>query len=306
MLPHPWQNFAVSFSAIFLLGSPTFFMSRSQIDKPSITSANLSVKNSGPNEQEPKKSDPRQIAAIAADQKAEAEREAANKKISTTQNLLVNNNLRFNDPQAGPKTSNNLKKIALAFCNYESTYANFPASAIIEPKTKKPLLSWRVTILPFIEEEKLFKQFKLDESWDSEHNLKLIKDMPKIYQNPSSYNQNDEKTYYKVFHGNGAIFDLNKKSPSMSSISNQDGSSNTLLVVESEKPVIWTKPEDIEFNPNNSLPKMLSRTKNFKTGFYCAFADGSVKFIRLPLNSETFKNLIQKNDGQIIPNSIFN
>lgn len=80
MLPHPWQNFAVSFSAIFLLGSPTFFMSRSQIDKPSITSANLSVKNSGPNEQEPKKSDPRQIAAIAADQKAEAERQAAKSK----------------------------------------------------------------------------------------------------------------------------------------------------------------------------------------------------------------------------------
>jgi hypothetical protein len=81
MLPQPWQNFAASFFAILLLGSPTFFMGKSQADKPSNSSANLTAKNIAPNGPEPKKADPRQNAALAADRKAEAERQAAKLKI---------------------------------------------------------------------------------------------------------------------------------------------------------------------------------------------------------------------------------
>jgi len=303
MLPQPWQNFAASFFTILVLGSPTFFMGKSQADKPSNSSANLIAKNRAPNGPEPKKSDPRQNAALAADRKAELE--TSKLKIKVGQILQVNESPRELAAKVSTKTSNNLKTICLAFSNYETTYNNFPAASIIDKKTNKPLLSWRVTILPYIEEEKLFKQFKLDEPWDSEHNIKLAKNMPLTYLNASSNKQYDDKTNYKIFHGNGAIFDLNKKNPSMSSISNEDGTSNTLLVVESEEPVLWTKPEDIEFNPNKPLPKMLIRNKNFTNGFYGAFADGSVKFIKFPLDPEIFKNLIQKNDGQIIPNFIF-
>ena len=75
MLSQPWQNFAASFFTILLLGSPTFFIGKSQADKPTNSSANLVPKNRGPNGPETKKSDPRQIAALAADRKAEAERQ---------------------------------------------------------------------------------------------------------------------------------------------------------------------------------------------------------------------------------------
>ena len=71
MLTKPWQNFAASFFAILLLGSPTFFMGKSQEDKPTNSSANLTLKNIAPNGPEPKKADPRQSAALAADRKAE-------------------------------------------------------------------------------------------------------------------------------------------------------------------------------------------------------------------------------------------
>jgi len=81
MLPQPWQNFAASFFTILLLGSPTFFMGKSQADKPTNSSANLAPKNRGPNGPEPKKSDPRQIAALAADRKVEEERQAAKLKV---------------------------------------------------------------------------------------------------------------------------------------------------------------------------------------------------------------------------------
>jgi len=80
MLPQPWQNFAASFFAILLLGSPTFFMGKSQADKPTNSSANLAPKNRGPNGPEPKKSDPRQIAALAADRKAERQPTLSNVK----------------------------------------------------------------------------------------------------------------------------------------------------------------------------------------------------------------------------------
>ena len=114
--------------------------------------------------------------------------------------------------EAAQRTSsiNNLKQIALAMHNYNSTYGAFPAAAICDKKTGKPLLSWRVAILQYIEEEALYKQFKLDEPWDSEHNLKLAKNMPKIYFHPKANKPGDDKTHYRLFYGKGAAFELNK------------------------------------------------------------------------------------------------
>ena len=66
------------------------------------------------------------------------------------------------------QSKNNLKQIALAMHNYEATYGHFPHD--ITDKNGKPILSWRVAILPFIEQDNLYKQFKLDEPWDSPNN----------------------------------------------------------------------------------------------------------------------------------------
>src|SRR5207253_5726964 len=77
--------------------------------------------------------------------------------------------------------TNNLKQIAIAFHNYASAHRDhFPAAAIYS-KDGKPLLSWRVALLPYLEQDNLYKQFKLDEPWDSEHNKKLIARMPKVF-----------------------------------------------------------------------------------------------------------------------------
>src|SRR5260370_4929892 len=69
--------------------------------------------------------------------------------------------------------ANNLKQIGLALHNYNDAYARLPAVANFD-KQGKPLLSWRVHLLPFIEQEDLYKEFHLDEPWDSEHNKQLI------------------------------------------------------------------------------------------------------------------------------------
>ena len=189
---------------------------------------------------------------------------------------------------------NNLKQIALAMWNYDSVYQGFPAAAICDKKTGKPLLSWRVSILPFIEEKALYKQFKMDEPWDSEHNLKLAKNMPKIYFHPKANKPGDDKTHYRLFYGKGAAFELNKTTQ----INNiTDGTSNTLMVVEAEEPVVWTNPNDLAFDPTKALPKMLSIDGKFSA----AYCDGSVRSFKVPIDQEILKLLIQRNDGKVIP-----
>ena len=102
---------------------------------------------------------------------------------------------------------NNMKQICLAMLNYEATYQSFPPAAI--EKDGKPLLSWRVAILPFLEEDALYKQFHLDEPWDSPHNLEVAKKMPSVFQSPDS--PSDGKTRVMLFTGKGAAFDGGKK-----------------------------------------------------------------------------------------------
>ncbi len=189
---------------------------------------------------------------------------------------------------------NHLKAIALAMRNYNSTYNGFPAAAICDKKTGKPLLSWRVAILQYIGEEALYKQFKMDEPWDSEHNLKLAKNMPKVYFNPKANKPGDDKTHYRIFYGKGAAFELNKTS-SLATFT--DGTSNTLMVVEAEEPVVWTNPNDFAFDPTKALPKMLSIDGKFSV----AFCNGSVRTFKMPIDQEILKLLIQKNDGKPIP-----
>ena len=198
--------------------------------------------------------------------------------------------------EAAQRTSsiNNLKQIALAMHNYNSTFGAFPAAAICDKKTGKPLLSWRVAILQYIEEEALYKQFKMDEPWDSEHNLKLAKNMPKIYFHPKANKPGDDKTHYRLFYGKGAAFELNKPS-GLAQIT--DGSSNTLMVVEAEESVVWTNPNDLAFDPAKALPKMLSIDGKFSA----AYCDGSVRTFKMPIDQEILKLLIQKNDGKPIP-----
>ena len=198
--------------------------------------------------------------------------------------------------EAAQRTSsiNNLKQIALAMHNYNSTYGAFPAAAICDKKTGKPLLSWRVAILQYIEEEALYKQFKMDEPWDSEHNLKLAKNMPKIYFHPKANKPGDDKTHYRLFYGKGAAFELNKTTQ----INNiTDGTSNTIMAVEAEEPVVWTNPNDLAFDPTKALPKMLSINGKFSA----AYCDGSVRSFKVPIDQEILKLLIQKNDGKLIP-----
>jgi RNA polymerase sigma factor (sigma-70 family) len=106
--------------------------------------------------------------------------------------------------KARQQSVENLKLIALGMHNHHEVYGFFPAAAIYS-KDGKPLLSWRVALLPFFEEDNLYRQFHLDEPWDSAHNKKLLARMPKVFSVPGQKDKN--ATFYQVFVGPSTMFE---------------------------------------------------------------------------------------------------
>jgi hypothetical protein len=191
------------------------------------------------------------------------------------------------------QSMNNLRQIALAMHNHHDQHGKFPAaySAVGD----KPLLSWRVHILPYLEEGALYREFHLDEPWDSEHNKQLIPRMPALYIAPGS-KAGEGRTNYLTPRGEGTIFP-GKEALSLAKV--LDGTSNTILVVEAgdEKAVVWTKPDDYEFdpmNPTRGLPGLRSDV------ILATFADGAVYRLRKDLGPETFRRLFLRADGEIV------
>ncbi len=191
-------------------------------------------------------------------------------------------------------SSNNLKQIALAMHNYADVHKTFPPRASFAADGK-PLLSWRVHILPYVEQEALYREFRLDEPWDSPHNRELIERMPSLYRNPSA-NPSNSHASYLVPSGKGSIFEGKEGTP-FSKIT--DGMSNTLLALEvnEDASVIWTKPDDCAYDVTKPLVGLGTAHPG---GFLAAMADGSVQFLAANIDPDTFLRLLMMADGKQI------
>jgi hypothetical protein len=198
---------------------------------------------------------------------------------------------RIQIAKARAQSTNNLKQVGLAFHMYGVKAGHLPNN--VADAKGKLLLSWRVAILPYLEQGELYKEFKLDEPWDSDHNKKLIDKMPKIYA-PARGKAEAGETYYRGFTGPGTIFEVGKK-VRLQDI--RDGTSNTVLVVEAEKAVPWTKPDDLPFDAKKELPKVGGSV--FPDGFVCVFGDGSVRFVKKSIAADILKGLITRDGGEV-------
>jgi hypothetical protein len=195
------------------------------------------------------------------------------------------------------RSGNNLHQIGIAMHDYVNHNGVLPPAAVFNQEGK-PLYSWRVLLLPYLDEPLIFSKFKLDEPWDSANNKPLLAQMPRVYMPPS---QRDSKesfgTHYQVFTGGGAIFESNMKGRlhTLSEISSRDGTSKTLLVVEAVNPVPWTKPEDLPYSPDQPLPKLGGV---FSHGFNVLMADGSIRRFPKDINEKTIRAAITWNGGE--------
>ena len=203
--------------------------------------------------------------------------------------------LRATDARNHKASSKNLKQIALAVHNYASA-ENAALPANVTDKAGKPLLSWRVLLLPYVGEKALFGKFKLDEPWDSKHNFALVEKMPKVFESPRVTVKRKGYTVYQVFDGPGALYLAGKSKYHISNI--PDGTSNTILAVESSKAVPWTKPADLPYDVAKPIPDF---GKAYGGNPLCAMADGSVRSLDLKkISTATLKNAICPDDGQVL------
>ncbi len=197
------------------------------------------------------------------------------------------------------RSMNNLKQLGLAMHNFHHMFGAFPAAHNMNADGQ-PLLSWRVHLLPLLEEESLYDQFRLDESWDSPHNQRLIARMPDVFRAPGSQASLGKTNYLGVRGEEMALIAPRRaeRYPQGSSLKEfLNSTSNTLMIVEADdqSAVEWTRPVDFEADLDQPLKGLVGLRPG---GFQAMFADGSVRFISETIDPVILRRLFTKADGQ--------
>ena len=195
------------------------------------------------------------------------------------------------------QNANNFKQLALGMLMYEAAHRYLPSPYTVNEDGKR-LHSWRVALLPYLEEQELYDQIRLDEPWDSDWNKQFHDKCPKCFRNPSIELSPGETTFAVVV-GENTVFPGSKKL-SMASI--MDGCCNTALIVE-RSPVCWMDPNsDVPFEEAikgvNVSPNGIRSCYNGI--FMLVLCDGSVCNLPDNVSSVFLRKLFERNDGKII------
>jgi len=228
--------------------------------------------------------------------------------------------------------TNNMKQLALSLHNYHDTFKVLPPASDhpyslddvpveitleefgpddeLASEAEAPNWSWRVRILPFVEQSPQYDQFNFEEPWDSPHNLSVARTMPPTFQCPSDPPEYKEVngylipvTSYVMVSGPDAIGSTDGRSITFGNI--KDGLSNTLMIVEvsGENRPAWTEPLDITIEElQRGINSEFGRSagSNHPHGMNAAFGDGSVQFLSDTLDAESLGFLGQIDDGQSV------
>jgi hypothetical protein len=195
------------------------------------------------------------------------------------------------------RSANNLRQLALAAHNYHDVHNHLPAGYSTNANGSK-LLSWRVHLLPYLEQQALYDQFRLDEPWDSEHNKALIPQMPVTFRSPNSKAE-PGLTVYRGIGGKSGVM-AGPKQAGVAGVdfrSITDGTSNTIMFIETsdQLAVPWTQPDD-GILPDNFDPQQLFGL--YPNGTNVANCDGSVRFVSDTIELQTLKWLMMMDDGE--------
>lgn len=198
--------------------------------------------------------------------------------------------------QARKQAMNDLKQLGLGMHNYYSKHNHLPTAATTDAEGR-PLLSWRVQLLPYIEQQELYDAFHLDEPWDSEHNRSLIPRMPEIFRVPlSRHEASDGRANYVVPGGERTMFPPKGK---VTFREITDGTSDTIMVaeVDDEHAEIWTKPGGYEIDPNQPARGLGG---HFAEVFLTGFGDGSARAVPLSMAKEMHYGLFTRDGGEAV------
>ena len=205
----------------------------------------------------------------------------------------------------------NMKQVGLALLNYHEEYGRLPPAAVRD-REGRPLYSWRVLILPFLGADDLYREFHLEERWDSPHNRTLLDRGPRLYRKVGA-EDDSETSFIQVFVGPGSAFE----SPNGEPFTHPDGASNfpdglsdTILAVEAREGVPWSAPFDLPTGPE--LPPValgggylrqwaVMNGEPAVKEFQVLFADQSVRPKRWPVDSRVLRAWVTRNGGETVP-----
>lgn len=191
-------------------------------------------------------------------------------------------------------TEKKLRQVGLAMFNYEATFGRLPTAAT-RSADGKPLYSWRVELLPFLEQDGLYREFNRKEVWDHPDNKRLLGKMPAIFaMDATDPGFVPGRTRFQVLQSKGGVFD-GDKSTKLAEIT--DGSSSTLLVVEAGEPIEWTRPDELRFDPKGAMPKLGNPALR---EFLILRGDASTQPIARDISAELFRPLVTMNANDIV------
>ena len=207
-------------------------------------------------------------------------------------------------PEAGHRTVclNHIKQLSLAMLNYEIANGHLPP-AYIADENGKPMHSWRVLILPYIDEQDLYKRYSFDEPWDGPSNSKLHDEIVDVYRCPNDLDFGNPVNgcSYAVVTGKGTAFDGDQETDCTEVT---DGTSNTLLLVELRNPAThWMEPVDLTMT--EALSRLTDASKktlccNHSGTINVSLMDGSTHAIEFPISRENLKALVTIDGGEIV------
>jgi hypothetical protein len=198
---------------------------------------------------------------------------------------------KVREAAARTKDMNNYKQVSLAFHNYNDTYGRLPAA--------DGPVSWRVHLLPFLEQENLYRQFDVTQPWDDGKNRPHADVPVPVFISPSDPGDT-KQTHARVFTGPDTLFPPGRPPLSLDPRKGQipDGTSTTFLVVEARETVPWPQPRELTYSKDGPLPQLGQVHRN---GFIFAMADGSVRFGRESTPDAARRIAVTVNDGLALP-----
>ena len=151
--------------------------------------------------------------------------------------------------------------------------------------------SWRIAILPFIEQKALYDQYRFDEDWDSPHNQEVTAQMPEVFRHPNDAPDSTSTSWHLVT-GPGTIFE---EGGTLGIGDITDGTSNTIIAVEAKRGIHWAKPEDIVLKAPGEM-----KVGGFsKEGFVATLADGSTRFISEGVDPVKLHSMFTATGGEV-------
>ena len=192
----------------------------------------------------------------------------------------------------------NMKQIGFAMQMYHAKNGHYPP-AFVADKDGKPMHSWRVLLLPYLGEQALYGQYRMNEPWNSPHNAALANRMPAVYRCPSANNIAPNVTNYAMLVGPNAI-STGPKGRSKAEIT--DGLANTIAIVETTgNNINWLSPNDLDaetmsFDLNENNGKEIG--SNHPTAANVLFCDGNVRILTKGSDPDNIKAMTTIDGGE--------